>query len=259
MSLQKYRTNFITLISNLSSVFKELKDNFLNTPWLFKNYYLNNTCGLMCLNCSLWTAEAQNYEPDESSLPLFVNITGGDPLFSPRLIDMLIRLKKAKRQIFLTNNGLNYLKVDKKIFTLVDVPVIYMPGPERQTLLDSTGLDCYRDYLSVFELFQELKKKFVVKFTVTADNFELIPDMVQLIRNYPRAVLWLAVSAQGQALDPQMRKYLWYNAQKKHVLIYEPENYRTANKFCFGCEPQLEKISFKNILFILKLLIKLYF
>lgn len=213
----------------------------------------------MCLNCDLWTRDQEYNEFEGKNLPWIVNICGGDPLYSPKIIEVLTKAKKSKRLVCLTNNGLNYLQTEKKIFALIDIPIIYVPGVDRQQLTENTGLDCYRDYLALFELLHEIKKKFVVRYPVNSNSLEFVPDMVQFVRRYPRAVLWLAAADSKNELDPQERKYLWYNDQKKRVVVSECYSENLKNDLCLGCDKELEKINLKNIVFFIKLLIKLYF
>jgi len=260
MSLPKYKQDLAKLFLKFIKKAAALKKLFFEGKWLFRNYFLTNSCSLMCLDCPLWEQNMETKEMDYHNIPFLVNLGGGDPLYAPQLVAVLAKLKSLRRFVLLTSNGLNYLRADKKIFTLIDLPIIYMPGSNTAELSENTGVNCFHDYQNLFEYFREIKKKFIVQYTVTAENFEHIPEMVQLINITKKGVLWLMVPPNTEPLDNLTSQYLWYNDQKKRVVVYESKNQAGNEKpMCHGCNSQLETISIKNIWFFTKLLAKLYF
>lgn len=260
MSLQKFKADLFQLSKDFQKEASYLKNRFIKGHWLLANLFLTNKCNLMCLDCPLWQEEPKDINLELSDLPLIVNICGGDPLLSKNIIDVLRQIKSQKRLILMTNNGLNYLHVDKKIFSYIDVPIVYMPGASREQLIENTGMDCYREYLALFDYFKEIKKRFVVQYPVSSINFEFIPELVQLLNPYKKALVWLKLPVNAQLLDSESKKYLWYNDQKKKVIVYEDQQKMIPpNTYCYGVVPGLENINIMNSYFILKLLAKLYF
>jgi len=235
---------------------------------LYANVKLTNACDLMCNGCRLYDPNYKNdntaaeeielKELNKLKLPKIVNICGGDPLLADKFADILTALKTAKHFIMLSTNGIHLNELNKDIFKLINLPILYLPAIDKKSVSRECGLDCYERILSAVNYLEEIKKKHIINFPITPITVEFIPDLITKFENNKYSFLWLNYQPNiyGHAKKAS-KNYLSHYAGRKNVLV---SKYFTdqQQKYCFAADPALEKLTFSSSWFLIKLFSKVY-
>jgi MoaA/NifB/PqqE/SkfB family radical SAM enzyme len=193
------------------------------------NYYVTLRCNDTCEFCSVWQnkdykkiAEKPYDLSDLKKLDVSkLNITGGEPLLRDDLPQILKQAKEIGLEVSLTTNGILYNEraqwldktVDKLFFSL-DYPFAEMHDRSR-------GIECFQIVIEGIKLAQKLGQRPIIKFTMTRDSVQHLPDMVNLAESL-NVCLYLnpVYDFYGtQGFEGSTLRYVRYYFQRKSVLL----------------------------------------
>lgn len=181
---------------------------------LVANYYLTYRCNARCHFCDIWALdpkEEAEFDTIRTNLMdlrrlgvRYVDFTGGEPLLRS---DVQQIYAEAKRQGFVTSmttNTILYPKRAKEMQGLIDFLNFSLDGADAETHNQSRGVQIFDTLVESVELAHSLGEYPVLNHTVTAQNFDRIPEVAELGLKL-EARVWL---------NPAFTAYSNYNSKK---------------------------------------------
>jgi organic radical activating enzyme len=188
----------------------------------------------------------------------YVNLCGGNPLLNSETPEILQRLKKRNHFVTVTTNGHRFDQIDPQLLRYIDIPIIYLPGANRNDLLEISGFDCLRYYENTFGFLKDNKKKAIIHFPVTNATIEQLPDLADYCTRDNRLFLWVSYrQSSANKLSKAEKNALHYYQTRKRSFTYLSNE--IPSNLCNGCFHELENLRLKNILFFTHLFSKMYF
>lgn len=193
------------------------------------NYYVTLRCNDTCEFCPVWQNKAykkiEEKPYDLSNLKRLdvskLNVTGGEPLLRDNLSQILKQAKEHGLEVSLTTNGILYPEKAESLNGLVDELFFSLDYPFAEMHDRSRGVECFQTVIEGIKFALKQAQKPIIKFTMTRDSVQYLPDMVDLAENL-NVLLYLnpVYDFYGtQGFENATIRYIRYYFQKKKVLL----------------------------------------
>ena len=159
------------------------------------HYYVTTRCNSRCVTCDIWSREEFKKTPEspfEQRIELLhafkrlgvksIDFTGGEPLLSRALPELIRRARTMGFLTALTTNGLLYPRYAEALRGNVTFLNFSIDSPDPKEHDRIRGIRCYDRTISAIELATGLGERVLIKHTVTNDNFASLPEMIALGR-----------------------------------------------------------------------------
>ncbi|QZZ20039.1 radical SAM protein [Leptothermofonsia sichuanensis E412] len=157
---------------------------------LVANYYLTYRCNARCHFCDIWALEpkkeadfetiCQNLKDLRRLGVKYVDFTGGEPLLRTDVAQIYAEAKRQGFYTSMTTNTILYPKRAQEIQGLVDFLNFSLDGPDAETHDQSRGVKIFDTLVESVKLALSLGEFPVLNHTVTAQNFNRIPEVAEL-------------------------------------------------------------------------------
>jgi len=157
---------------------------------LVANYYLTYRCNARCHFCDIWSLEPGQEASFESiSRNLhdlkrlgvkYVDFTGGEPLLRSDVAQIYQEAKSLGFVTSMTTNTILYPKKAHEIRGMIDFLNFSLDGADSDTHDQSRGVKIFDTLVESVKLALDLGEYPVLNHTVTAQNYERIPEIAQL-------------------------------------------------------------------------------
>jgi MoaA/NifB/PqqE/SkfB family radical SAM enzyme len=150
-----------------------------------------------------------------------LNITGGEPLLSNNLLEILKTAKNFGLQVELTTNGILYPDKARTLTGLIDRLFFSLDHPIAEEHDRSRGIDCFHTVIQAIKLAKELGDRPIIKFTMTRDSVRFLPEMVELSEKLGAPVYLNPVYDffGTQGFEAATYDHIRYYAKKKNVIV----------------------------------------
>lgn len=157
---------------------------------LVANYYLTYRCNARCHFCDIWSLEpGQEADFDTICHNLndlkrlgvkYVDFTGGEPLLRSDVAEIYQFAKQLGFYTSMTTNTILYPQKARQMQGLVDFLNFSLDGPDANTHDQSRGVQIFDTLVESVKLALELGEYPVLNHTVTAQNYQQIPEVAEL-------------------------------------------------------------------------------
>lgn len=157
---------------------------------LVANYYLTYRCNARCHFCDIWSLEPgqeasfesirQNLQDLKRLGVKYVDFTGGEPLLRADVTEIYREAKSLGFVTSMTTNTILYPRKAREIQGMIDFLNFSLDGPDSDTHDQSRGVKIFDTLVESVELALSLGEYPVLNHTVTAQNFDQIPEVAKL-------------------------------------------------------------------------------
>ncbi len=158
------------------------------------HWYVTTRCNSRCSTCTIWSDPG--YRCRESSFQdrisllhqlkrmgvKSIDFTGGEPLLSHRLPELMKVARKMGIFTSLTTNGTLYTKYAHQLVGAVSALSFSLDGPTAEIHDRMRGINCFQSTIESMILARKLGNLVMIKTTVTNGNINNLPDLIQLAR-----------------------------------------------------------------------------
>ncbi len=161
---------------------------------LLCNYYVTYRCNAYCEFCEFAAhgkfknspyASLDDFKRNVSELAKlgvkFIDLTGGEPLLNPHIVEMTEFAHSLKMQTSITTNTLLYPKFADRLAGKVNLLHFSLDSPDAEEHNKIRGIDCFDSVLRSVEIARSLNEFPDILFTVTNDTYKKLPRMHELI------------------------------------------------------------------------------
>ena len=159
------------------------------------NYYVTYRCNAYCEFCE-FAAHGKFKEFPHASLEYFkrnvselaklgvkfIDLTGGEPLLNPQIVEMTEFARSLKMQTSITTNTLLYPKYAEKLACKVNLLHFSLDSPDAAEHNKIRGVDTFNSVLQSVEIAKSLGEFPDILFTVTNETYNKLPQMYELTR-----------------------------------------------------------------------------
>lgn len=162
---------------------------------LLCNYYVTYRCNAYCEFCHFANhgifkdsphaklEDFKNNIPQLRKLGVrFIDLTGGEPLLNPHIVEMAAFAKSCKMQTSITTNCLLYPKYAEKLAGKVNLLHFSLDSPDADEHDRIRGVKTFQAVLDAIDVAKELGEFPDILFTVTNDTYQKLPRMYELSR-----------------------------------------------------------------------------
>jgi MoaA/NifB/PqqE/SkfB family radical SAM enzyme len=181
---------------------------------LVANYYLTYRCNARCHFCDIWALDPKkeaDFETIRANLVdlrrlgvKYIDFTGGEPLLRADVQEIYTEAKRQGFVTSMTTNTILYPKRGKEMQGLVDFLNFSLDGPDAEAHNQSRGVQIFDTLVESVGIAHSLGEYPVLNHTVTAQNFNRIPEVAELGLRL-NARVWL---------NPAFTAYSNYNSKK---------------------------------------------
>jgi MoaA/NifB/PqqE/SkfB family radical SAM enzyme len=156
------------------------------------HWYVTTRCNSRCSTCTIWsdpgyrTAEA-TFQQRLSLLYQLkrmgvksIDFTGGEPLLSHRLPELMRRAHEMGIFTSLTTNGTLYKKYAHQLVGAVSALSFSLDGPTAEIHESIRRIKCFKSAIESILLARKLGNLVMIKTTVTNQNVKNLPEMIHL-------------------------------------------------------------------------------
>lgn len=195
-------------------------------------YYITLECNSTCEFCKIWRMHPK---PKEAPFPQIsknleiikemgvenLELTGGEPLLSNKLIDILKKGRSLGFNITLTTNTILYPEQSKSINGLVDKLIFSMDYPFAEGHNRSRGAECFSSLFESIEIAKELNENAFIMFTLTRDSIRFLPEAVDFSEKHKIFLIINPVYdfTGTQGFENNSLNYIRYYFRRKYTLI----------------------------------------
>ncbi len=162
---------------------------------LLCNYYVTYRCNAYCEFCEFAAhgkfnefphATLDDFKRNVAELAKlgtkFIDLTGGEPLLNPHIVEMTEFARSLKLQTSITTNTLLYPKFAKELAGKVNLLHFSLDSPDADEHNKIRGVDTFEAVLKSVEIAKSLNEFPDILFTVTNATYNKLPQMYELTR-----------------------------------------------------------------------------
>ena len=160
---------------------------------LLCNYYVTYRCNAYCSFCE-FAAHGKYKDTPHASLDdfirntnelrklgvKFIDLTGGEPLLNPHIVEMTEHARSLRMQTSITTNTLLYPKYAEKLAGKVNLLHFSLDSPDEEEHNKIRGVNCYNSVFESIELAKSLGEFPDILFTVTNETYRKLPRMYEI-------------------------------------------------------------------------------
>ena len=163
--------------------------------YIHAHYYVTTRCNSRCITCDIWRKDEYRKTPEsplERRIALLrdlkglgiksIDFTGGEPLLYEGLPELIREAGRMGFVTALTNNGLLYPRYAEALRGSVTFLNFSVDSPRPDEHDRIRGIPCFDKVVSSIKLATSLGERVLIKHTVTDENYEDLPGMVDLAR-----------------------------------------------------------------------------
>ncbi len=163
---------------------------------LLCNYYVTYRCNAYCEFCEFAAhgkfkdfphATLSDFKRNVSELARlgvkFIDLTGGEPLLNPHIVEMTEFARSLKMQTSITTNTLLYPKYAERLAGKVNLLHFSLDSPDAAEHNKIRGVDTFASVMRSVEIAKSLNEFPDILFTVTDETFRKLPEMYELTRS----------------------------------------------------------------------------
>lgn len=193
------------------------------------NYWVTHRCNSKCEYCNVWRDHSLKSIPDATLEDVKTNLidlkklgvkivdfTGGEPLLNKDLPEILKFAKQLGFFIQLTNNGSIYPQVAEEIKDTVSQLSFSFDTLDREEYKKIRGIDIFDNVIKSIGMAKKLKQNICLICTVTNENADNLPDIVQFCKKNKIVVFihpifsYFGEETLDEKYVKQIRKYFWH-------------------------------------------------
>ncbi len=193
------------------------------------NYWVTHRCDSKCVYCNVWRNPSLYDIPDAKFEDVktnlidlkklgikFVDFTGGEPLLNRELPKILKFARELGFFIQLTNNGSIYPQVAEEIKNSVSQLSFSLDTLDPDEYKKIRGIDNFENVIKSIKIAKDLKQNIVIICTVTDNNINNVPEIVEFCKNKKITVFihpvfkYFDKKTLNKEYVKQIKKYFWH-------------------------------------------------
>lgn len=164
---------------------------------LLCNYYVTYKCNAYCEFCHFANHDEFKNTPNASLEDFkrnvkeladlgvkFIDLTGGEPLLNPNIVEMAKFARSMKMQTSITTNTLLYPKFAEALKGNVNLLHFSLDSPDEEEHNNIRKVNCYNRVFESIKLAKSIGEYPDILFTVTNETFKKLPRMHEIALQY---------------------------------------------------------------------------
>ncbi len=169
---------------------------------LLCNYYVTYRCNSFCSFCEFAShgkykntpfANLEDFIRNTNEMKKlgvkFIDLTGGEPLLNPHIVEMTEHARSLNMQTSITTNTLLYPKYAERLAGKVNLLHFSLDSPDEEEHNAIRGIDSYNSVFQSIELAKSLGEFPDILFTVTNETYKKLPKMYEIALKYDLVLL----------------------------------------------------------------------
>jgi MoaA/NifB/PqqE/SkfB family radical SAM enzyme len=150
-----------------------------------------------------------------------LKLSGGEPLLSEKLPDILKKARSLNFNITLTTNAILYPEKSKDLKGLIDKLIFSMDYPFAEGHDRSRGVECFSSLFESIKIAKELNENVFLLFTLTRDSIRFLPEAVDFSERHK---IFLQINPVydfigTQGFEKNTLNYIKYYFKREYILI----------------------------------------